>query len=89
MNQNRMSVGIVGCSNGLKRTYAEKIQQLEDTLVDMGIQSVFSDFIYEKEGVFSGSAVERANALMKLYADEEIREIFDISGGDAANGGFV
>ena len=79
-------IGIVCCSNGQKRTYAEKIKRLENTLVDIGLNPVFSDCIYEKEDIFSGTAKERANALMKFYKDDEIKGIFDISGGDVANG---
>lgn len=79
-------VGIVCCSNGQKKSYEEKIKYLENTLLDMGLCPVFSDFIYEKESVFCGTAKERAQALMKFYQDEEIKGIFDISGGDAANG---
>lgn len=79
-------MGIVCCSNGQKVTCAEKIKQLENTLLDMGIEAVFSDFIYEKENVFCGTAQERAMALMDFYQDDEIAEIFDISGGDVANG---
>lgn len=47
---------------------------------------MFSDYIYEKENIFSGTAKERANALMNFYKDNEIKGIFDISGGDVANG---
>lgn len=79
-------VGIVCCSNGQKITYVEKIKQLENTLLDMEIEPVFSNFIYEKENIFCGTAKERAKALMDLYRDEEIAEICDISGGDVANG---
>lgn len=79
-------IGIVCCSNGQKRTYAEKIKRLENTLIDIGLNPVFSDCIYEKEDIFSGTAKERANALMKFYKDDEIKGIFDISGGDVANG---
>lgn len=79
-------VGMVCCSNGQKINYAEKIKQLENTLLDMGIEPVFSDFIYEKENVFCGTAQERTMALMDFYQDDEIVEIFDISGGDVANG---
>lgn len=82
----RMKVGIVGCSNGQKKAYIEKIRQLEDTLISMGLEPMFSDCIYEKESIFSGSAKDRAAALMDFYRDEEITEIFDISGGDVANG---
>lgn len=43
------------------------------------------DYIYEKESVFSGSANERADSLMKFFRDDEIKAVFDISGGDIAN----
>ena len=79
-------VGIVCCSNGQKKSYREKIALLRDTLENIGLVPVFSDYIYEKEDVFSGSAKERATALMNFYKDEEIKAIFDISGGDVANG---
>ena len=45
-------VGIVCCSNGQKHTYREKIKQLENTLEEIGLYPVFSDYIYEKEDVF-------------------------------------
>ncbi len=86
MSRNKMKVGIVGCSNGQKKTTTGKLWQLEDTLLSMGIEPVFSDCIYEKESVFSGTASERADALMNFYKDDDIAEIFDISGGDVANG---
>ena len=79
-------IGIVCCSNGQKKIYAEKIKLLEKVLLDMELQPVFSECIYEKEDVFSGTAQERAKALMEFYIDDEIKGIFDISGGDIANG---
>lgn len=79
-------IGIVCCSNGQRRTYAEKINRLENTLLEVGLQPVFSNYIYEKNGIFSGTARERADALMDFYKDDEIKGIFDISGGDVANG---
>ena len=79
-------IGIVCCSNGQKSTYKEKLKHLENTLLDIGLNPVFSDYIYEKEDVYSGTAKERAEALMQFYKDDEIKGIFDISGGDVANG---
>ena len=79
-------IGIVCCSNGQKHTYEEKIKQLENILETIGLHPVFSDCIYEKNDVFSGTAKERADALMRFYKDDEIKGIFDISGGDVANG---
>ena len=84
--ENQIKIGIVCCSNGQKIAYKDHIDALEQTLIEIGLQPVFSDYIYEREGVFCGSAKERAKALMDLYKDEGIEEIFDISGGDVANG---
>ena len=79
-------VGIVCCSNGQKCTSVEKIKILENTLATIGLQPVFSKYIYAKNDIFSGTAAERANALMDFYKNDDIKGIFDISGGDIANG---
>jgi len=79
-------IGIVCCSDGQKHYYAEKLKCLETTLRNMGLQPVFSNYIYEKENIFSGTAKERGDALMEFYKDDLIKSIFDISGGDVANG---
>lgn len=79
-------VGIVCCSNGQKNAYREKIELLRDTLEEMGLVPVFSAYIYEREDVFSGTAKERARVLMDFYKDDAVKVIFDISGGDIANG---
>ena len=79
-------VGIVCCSNGQKKSNQNDIEILEKTLQDIGLSPVFSDYIYEKDGISCGSAKERAQALMDFYVKDEISEIFDISGGDLANG---
>ncbi len=79
-------IGIVCCSNGQKQSYTEKIKYLETALIELGLLPVFSDCIYEKENVFTGTVKERVQALMKFYTDDGIKGIFDISGGDIANG---
>lgn len=78
-------VAIVCCSNGQKAGYKDKLNNLCNTLTEIGLIPIFSDCIYEKESVFSGSGKERADSLMGFYKDEEIKAIFDISGGDVAN----
>lgn len=78
-------IGIVCCSNGQTRAYKEKLNKLENVLLQMGLVPVWGDHIYEKEGVFSGTGKERAESLMEFYRTEEIKGIFDISGGDIAN----
>jgi len=83
--QKNSKVGIVCCSNGQLPSYKEDIESLEKALLDMGLIPVFSEFIYATDSVFSGTAKERAKALMDFYKDDEIQAIFDISGGDIAN----
>ena len=79
-------VALVACSNGLKREAEKDIEFLSRTLQDIGLNLAFSNYIYAKESVFNASAKERGEALMNFYMDEAIRAIFDISGGDVANG---
>ena len=83
--ERKAKVGIVCCSNGQAASYKNDIQSLSKLLVDLGLIPVFSDYIYENESVFSGTARQRAEALMNLYLDDEIAAIYDISGGDIAN----
>ncbi len=79
-------IGIVCCSNGWEKRKETKIRRLESLLLGMRLVPVFSPCIFERGSVESGSAQERAQALMDFYRDHTIKGIFDISGGDIANG---
>lgn len=85
-------VGIVACSNPLRKESREAIEKLDQTLQAMGLVPVFGDYIYAGDGesaetpLGAASGQERARVLMDCYRDEEIKAIFDISGGDLANG---
>lgn len=85
MLQKGDKVGIVCCSNGQKQEASGKLAALERILCEIGLRPVWSKHIYEKDNVFSKAAKERAESLMNFYQDEEIKAIFDISGGDIAN----
>lgn len=78
-------VAIVCCSNGQATAYKEKISNLQDVLIQIGFVPIMSEYIYERDSVFSGPAKERAESLMQFYKEDEIKAIFDISGGDIAN----
>jgi len=78
-------VAIVCCSNGQSPVYQEKIEQLKNTLESIGLIPVFGDYIYAKENGVNGSGIEKAKSLMEFYKEQEIKAIFDISGGDMAN----
>lgn len=83
--EKQSKVAIVCCSNGQLHTYKERIIKLENTLLQVGLTPVFGDYIYKNFSVFSGLGKERAESLMNFYKDDEIKAIFDISGGDIAN----
>lgn len=79
------SVGLCACSNGLKLNQADEIAALKEILSIYPLFPVESSCLYENGSVFSGTAEERAQALMSLYEDDSIQAIFDVSGGDLAN----
>ena len=86
MNHKSMyKAGIVCCSNGLSAGDEMQLWQLKEVLENMGIQTVFNDYLFAVDGVRSATAKERADALMECYCNSTIDIIFDISGGDIAN----
>ena len=72
MLQKGDKVGIVCCSNGQKKTNQNKIEQLKEELMSIGLCPALSSFIYEKENAEAGTAKERAQSLMDFYKNEEI-----------------
>ena len=81
-----MKVGISVCSDGQLIEWEKQNEELEAILYEQGIEAVFAKHIYAKEDSFSGTDKERAEDLMRFYQDDSIDAIYDISGGDLANG---
>lgn len=79
-------IGIVCCSNGWEKQREAKFRKLQEILLGMHLVPVISPYIFARESAESGSAMERAQALMDFYRDDSVKGIFDISGGDIANG---
>ncbi len=77
--------GIVCCSDGRKIRTGEEPDRLTGKLESLGLRPQLSPCIFARDGAFSGTGRERAQALMDFYRDDSIRVIFDISGGNAAN----
>ncbi len=75
-------VGITACSDARKESERKNIELLCRELKAMGLVPVMSGFIYAGDNAFSGSAKQRAEALMGFYRDSRIKAVFDISGGD-------
>ena len=81
-----MKVGISSCSNGHMREWEDQVKELVEVLKGMDIEPVLAPHIFRTVDDFCGTDEERAQDLMRFYADDEIAAIYDISGGDLANG---
>lgn len=80
-----IKVGITACSNPHPVSFRPELAALQQTLRDLGQESVCSPYLFSDECGLSGSGTERGDALMQLFNDPGMRNIYDISGGDMAN----
>ena len=78
-------IAVVVCSNGKNSEDKARLKKLEDILVEMGLVPIFTKYIYKDEYGRGSSPQVRAEELMSFYKNNEIKVIFDISGGDIAN----
>ena len=81
-----MKVGLVACSDGQLREWEQQNIRLRKILAEMGVESLMAEHIYATQDAFSGTDAERAEDLMRFYRDDSVEAIYDISGGDLANG---
>jgi len=79
------TVGLISCCDGISNQNKEHIEKIEEILNDMGLKLRYAETIYKTKGPFAGTGKERANELMKLFKDQNIKAIFDVSGGASAN----
>ena len=78
-------IALVVCSNGKNIEDEDRLQKLEDILVEMNLVPIFSKYIYKDKFGRGAKAQVRGEELMCFYKNKEIKAIFDISGGDIAN----
>lgn len=83
--KNGDTIGIVACSNGQPLTNKNKIESLLLQLKNLNLNPICSEYIYEVNSPFNGSAKDKGKAFMNLYKNDEVKAIFDISGGYLAN----
>ena len=85
LNQHQ-AVGIVALSNGLSESQRQTIEQLEVVLAKLGLEMKWPASLFKKHSIYHATDQERAKILMDFYEDNHIQAIFDVSGGDLANG---
>ncbi|CAM3194879.1 S66 peptidase family protein [Sporolactobacillus spathodeae] len=80
------AVGLISCSDGWNSSDKPSLDYIVRVLSSLGLNVRIAETIFQlKNTPFSGSPIQRATELMKLFRDPEIRMIFDVSGGDSAN----
>ena len=79
------TAGIVACSDVQKEEWKSQNEELISYLKSLGKDVVVSPLIYEKTNKRAGTPKEKAQALMDMYTNPLVEEIYDISGGDLAN----
>lgn len=80
------AVGIIALSNGLSENQRQTIDQLEAVLRNLGLETKWPSSLFKTTSVYHATDQERAQMLMEFYQDHRIQAIFDVSGGDLANG---
>ena len=81
----KRKAGILCCSDGEREENRELHKQLYALLEDGGMDLVVSPYLYRREDPAAGTAEQRAGVLNALFADPEMTQLFDLSGGDLAN----
>lgn len=80
------TVAIVACSNGLRLESEIYLKSLQKILNNLGLNVTLSEKLFRERNVFNGTNIEKAQELMKIFRNEDIKAIFDVSGGDLSNG---
>lgn len=78
-------IGLIACSDGVRVENLPKVEELIRILNAFGLEVEMANTLFRRNGYFSGNPKERAMELNRLFENDEIRAIFDISGGDSAN----
>ncbi len=84
MFKEKDTVCIVSCSDGMLPENQGKIEELKKVFYQMGLQVLESPYLYRKDAL-AVSPARRVEYLMSCYENEQVKAIFDVSGGNLAN----
>ncbi len=80
------TIALVACSDGVHPGAKPQIEQLCRVLEYLGLHTLTSPYLYAgPDGVYAGTAAQRAEALTEFYLNPAVQAIFDVSGGDLTN----
>lgn len=78
----KATIGLIALSNTPSYHMKETFEALENVLNEMELKVKWAENFYNPQMTDQ----EKAQDLMKFYQQDEIKAIFDVSGGDLANG---
>jgi len=79
-------VGIIALSNGLSKSQSAILTKLEELFRQWELEVFLAKDLYRQDTIYAATDKRRAQMLMEFYQDKRIKAIFDVSGGDLANG---
>lgn len=79
------TVALISCSDAIKKKNSKMVDDIIEVMIAMGLQVRLASTVFRKEGVFISTGEHRAKELMNLFNDNQVKAIFDVSGGDEAN----
>ena len=81
------TVAFFAASNGLSSFSKDNIHSLKLILESLGLKVIYGNNLFapDKTIPFNETAKEKGENLNKLFADKDIRAVFDLSGGDLSN----
>ncbi|GIM27399.1 LD-carboxypeptidase [Clostridium polyendosporum] len=78
-------VALISCSDGIKQKNSKMVDDIIEVMIAMGLQVRLASTVFKKESTFISTGENRAKELMNLFNDNQVKVIFDVSGGDEAN----
>lgn len=85
-DMNHRIAGFTCCSNALPPSMEPRVRKVGEVLACHGIETRYGPNMFSDCPWGHGSARERARQLMDFFRDPAVTEIYDLSGGDLANG---
>ncbi|WP_297517320.1 LD-carboxypeptidase [uncultured Clostridium sp.] len=81
------TVAFFAASNGLSPFSKDNISSLKLILESFGLKVIYGNNLFapDKNIIFNETSQNKGKNLNKLFADKDIRAIFDLSGGDLSN----
>ncbi|MPQ42152.1 LD-carboxypeptidase [Clostridium tarantellae] len=80
------TIALTACSNSISIDKLYIVNRLKEILNELGFKVEIAKTLYSKDDILNKVQKEKALELINFFKDKNVKAIFDISGGDLANG---